>query len=46
MGTEPTRSSLVEAADNFASRMMQMQDEAKAALTHAAEEMSRYYDRG
>jgi hypothetical protein len=46
MGSEPTRPSLVEAADDFVSRMMQMQDEAKAALMHAAEEMSKYYDRG
>jgi transposase InsO family protein len=45
MGTEPTRPSLVEAADDFVSHMMQMQDEAKAALMHAAEEMSKYYDR-
>jgi hypothetical protein len=44
MGTEPTRPSLVEAADDFISHMMQMQDEAKAALMHAAEEMSKYYD--
>jgi hypothetical protein len=45
MGTEPTHASLVEAADDFVSHMMQIQDEAKAALTHAAEEMSKYYDR-
>src|SRR6266446_2756488 len=35
MGTEPTRTSEVEAADAFSSRMMKMQEEAKAALEHA-----------
>ena len=30
MGLEPTQSSTVEAADDFAQRMSQMQDEAKA----------------
>src|SRR5258705_516182 len=45
MGSEPTWSSAVEAADNFAQQMSQMQDKAKAALEHAADEMARYYDR-
>jgi len=45
MGTEPTRSSNVEAADAFASQMMKMQEEAKAALEHAADKMAWYYDR-
>jgi len=45
MGTESARTSTVEAADAFASRMSQMQEEAKAALTHAADEMAKYYDR-
>ena len=45
MGMEPTRTSEVEAADAFSSRMMKMQEEAKAALEHTADEMSRYYDR-
>src|SRR5258708_1440524 len=45
MGSEPTWSSAVEAADNFAQQMSQMQDEAKAALEHAVDEMAWYYDR-
>src|SRR6266705_5833727 len=45
MGTEPTCSSDVEAADAFASQMMKMQEEAKAALEHVADEMAWYYDR-
>ena len=45
MGSEPTRSSTVEAADDFAQQMSQMQEEAKAALEHAADEMAQYYDR-
>src|SRR5258707_10172580 len=45
MGSEPTQSSAVEATDDFAQRMSQMQDEAKAALKHAADEMAWYYDR-
>src|SRR5260221_10706319 len=44
MGSEPTQSSAVEAADNFAQQMSQMQDKAKAALKHTADEMARYYD--
>ena len=40
MGSEPTRSSMVEAADDFAQRMSQMQEEAKAALEHAVDEMA------
>src|SRR5260221_14655131 len=44
MGSEPTQSSAVEAADNFAQQMSQMQDKAKAALEHAADEMAQYYD--
>ena len=45
MGSEPTWSSTVEAADDFAQRMSQMQEEAKAVLEHTADEMARYYDR-
>ena len=45
MGTEFPRTSTIEAADAFVTRMAQMQEEAKAALSHAADEMSRYYDR-
>ena len=44
MGSEPTQSSTVEATDDFAQRMSQMQDEAKAALEHATDEMAQYYD--
>ena len=44
MGSEPTWSSAVEATDNFAQQMSQMQDEAKAALEHAADKMAWYYD--
>src|SRR5258708_5255223 len=44
MGSEPTWSSAVEAADDFAQQMSQMQDEAKAALKHTADEMAQYYD--
>src|SRR5258708_22457320 len=44
MGSEPTWSSAVEAADDFAQQMSQMQDEAKAALEHTADEMAWYYD--
>ena len=44
MGTKSARTLTVEAADAFASQMSQMQEEAKAALTHAADEMAKYYD--
>ncbi len=44
MGSEPTQSSTVEAADDFAQQMSQMQDEVKAALKHATDEMAQYYD--
>src|SRR5258708_27356951 len=44
MGSEPTWSSTVEATDDFAQQMSQMQDEAKAALEHAMDEMAWYYD--
>src|SRR5258708_2160332 len=44
MGSEPTQSSAVEAPDDFTQRMSQMQDEAKAALEHAVDEMAQYYD--
>src|SRR5258705_8628723 len=40
MGSEPTQSSAVEAADDFAQQMSQMQDEAKATLEHAVDEMA------
>src|SRR5258708_39302109 len=44
MGSEPTQSSAVEAPNDFAQRMSQMQDKAKAALEHAVDEMAWYYD--
>ena len=44
MGTEFPRTSTIEAADAFVSCMAQMQEEAKAALSHAADKMARYYD--
>src|SRR5260221_1526678 len=44
MGLEPTWSSAVEATDDFAQRMSQMQDEVKATLKHAVDEMAWYYD--
>src|SRR6266478_1973425 len=44
MGLEPTWSSTVEAADDFAQQMSQMQDKVKAALEHAADKMAWYYD--
>src|SRR5260221_5634942 len=44
MGLEPTQSSTVEATDNFAQQMSQMQDKAKADLEHATDEMAWYYD--
>src|SRR5258708_23215965 len=39
MGSEPTQSSAVEATDDFAQQMSQMQDKAKAALKHAMDKM-------
>src|SRR5258705_6887535 len=44
MGSEPTWSSTVEATDDFAQQMSQIQDKVKAALKHAADEMAQYYD--
>src|SRR5258708_5770876 len=44
MGSEPTWSSTVEAADNFAQQMSQMQDKVKAAPKHATDKMAWYYD--
>src|SRR5258707_8637045 len=44
MGSEPTQSPSIEAADDFAQQMSQMQDEAKATLEHTADEMAQYYD--
>src|SRR5258708_24895746 len=44
MGSEPTQSSAVETTDDSAQQMSQMQDEVKAALEHAVDEMAWYYD--
>src|SRR5258708_16928014 len=44
LGVEPMRTSTVEAADTFASRLDCAQEEAKAALERAADDMKRYYD--
>src|SRR5258707_15640258 len=40
MGLQPSQSSAIEAVDNFAQQMSQMQEEAKAALEHAADKMA------
>src|SRR5258705_6950474 len=44
LGVEPTRMSTVEAADTFARRLDHAQEEAKAALKWAADNMKWYYD--
>ena len=44
MGTKSACTSIIEAANTFAARMSQMQEEEKAALSHAADEMAKYYD--
>jgi hypothetical protein len=44
LGTEPRRETRVEAANEFTARMAAAQEEAKAALERAAQDMSRYYD--
>ena len=44
MGTKLLQLSTVEAADNFVKHMLAMQTEAKAALEHAADKMSKYYN--
>src|SRR5258707_9352533 len=44
LGVEPMRTSTVEAADTFARRLDHAQEEAKAALERAADDMKRYYD--
>src|SRR5258708_7740834 len=43
LGVEPTRTSTVEAADAFARRLDHAQEEAKAALKQAADDMKWYY---
>ena len=44
LGVEPTRTSTVEAADTFTRRLDHAQEEAKATLEWAADDMKRYYD--
>src|SRR5258708_831385 len=44
LGVEPTRTSTVEAADAFARRLGCTQEEAKAVLEQAADDMKQYYD--
>ena len=44
MGTKFPRTSTIEAADAFVTCMAQMKEEAKATLSHATDEMARYYD--
>src|SRR5258708_5864810 len=44
LGVEPTRTLTVEAADTFARRLDHAQEEAKATLEWAADDMKRYYD--
>src|SRR5258708_31131213 len=44
LGVERMRPSTVEAADTFARQLDHVQEEAKAALKQAADDMKRYYD--
>src|SRR5258706_1776597 len=44
LGVEPMRTSTVEAADTFVRRLDHAQEEAKATLEWAADDMKRYYD--
>src|SRR5258705_5787321 len=44
LGVEPMRTSTVEAADTFARQLDHAQEEAKAALEQAADDMKQYYD--
>src|SRR5258708_6717979 len=44
LGVEPMRTSTVEATDTFARRLDHAQEEAKAALEWAADDMKQYYD--
>src|SRR5258707_15734975 len=44
LGVEPTRTSTIEAADTFAQQLDHAQEEVKAALEQAADDMKRYYD--
>ncbi len=44
LGVEPTQMSMVEATDTFAQRLDHIQEEVKAALEHAADDMKQYYN--
>src|SRR5258706_2306239 len=44
LGVEPMRMSTIEAVDAFARQLDQAQEEAKAALEQAVDDMKRYYD--
>src|SRR6266404_8481161 len=44
LGVEPMRTSTVEAADTFARQLDHAQEEAKAALERAVDDMKQYYD--
>ena len=44
LGFEPIHESQLESLDNFASRMAQATDEARAALVKAADDMAQFYD--
>ncbi len=45
LGVEPMRTSTVEAVDTFTRRLDRAQEEAKATLEQAADDMKWYYDR-
>src|SRR5260221_2530769 len=45
LGVEPMRTSTIEAVDAFARRLDHAQEEAKAVLEQAVDDMKRYYDR-
>src|SRR5258708_10403568 len=44
LGVEPMRTSTIEAVDAFARRLDRTQEEAKAALEQAVDDMKQYYD--
>jgi hypothetical protein len=44
LGFEPIRESRLEGFEEFSSRMKKATEEAKAALTKAADDMARFYD--
>ena len=44
LGLEPIHESQLESLDNFASRMAQAMEEARAALVKAANDMAQFYD--